>query len=397
MTDQIDLQMKNDVPPRASVADGQGLEKENFFQDYEGRFENDFRREFRDATGKAADDGAFALDPRALYRALFLPKDGSAADAVRASFKRLAEATEDAEVILKRTWMIMATNYISHRMKHGGRPGEVTDLQEMIKGYSNLLNDVYLDMSRNVELEVPELDRNPDSYRQIVEDFRRYTLDDCPLDMKKDLRVFTCYRGIPLDSLADVISVDDLSVTFRVSPAQIAILGRIGLALVESPLHDTAFRAYSSAVDVPAGEVTFSHFIRHDAPVERRRYERFQPERPVETTVHKGRHEFTGWIHDVSAVAASVFLRNVDLSPLVEGEPVELDVVLPAISSAGEIQMKIPGKLQKIQSHIDGDSNAYRVVVAMPANVKLYNRISRYITKRQARELKTLATAEAEG
>jgi hypothetical protein len=197
MTDQIDLQTKSDVPPPTSVGDVQSLEKDDFFQDYEGRFENDFRREFRDATGMAADDEAIALDPRALYRALFLPKDGSAADAVRASFKRLAEATEDAEVILKRTWMIMATNYISHRMKHGGRPGEVDCLQEMIQGYSKLLNDVYLDMSQSVALEIPEIDRNPDSYRQIVDDFRRYMLEDCPGDVKKELRVFTCYRGIP--------------------------------------------------------------------------------------------------------------------------------------------------------------------------------------------------------
>ncbi len=397
MTDQIDLQVKNDVSPRTFVDDGQSLEKDNFFQDYEGRFEKDFRREFRHATGMAADDDAIALDPRALYHDLFLPKDASAADAVRVSFKRLIEATEDAEVILKRTWMIMATNYISHRMKHGGRPGEVGCLQEVIQGHSKLLNDVYLDMSQSVALEVPEIDRSPDSYRQLVDDFRRYTLDDCPGDIKKNLRVFTCYRGIPIDSLAEVVGVDDLSVTFRVSPTQIAILGRIGLALVESPVHDTAFRAYSSAVDASTREVTFSHLIRHDAPVERRRYQRFKPERPVETTVHKAQNEFTGWLHDVSAVAASVFLRNVDLSPLSEGDPVELDVLLPAISSASEIQIKIPGKLKSIQSNIDGDLNAYRVIVDMPANVKLYNRISRYITKRQARELKTLAAAEAEG
>jgi hypothetical protein len=397
MTDQIDLQTKSDVPPPTSVGDVQSLEKDDFFQDYEGRFENDFRREFRDATGMAADDEAIALDPRALYRALFLPKDGSAADAVRASFKRLAEATEDAEVILKRTWMIMATNYISHRMKHGGRPGEVDCLQEMIQGYSKLLNDVYLDMSQSVALEIPEIDRNPDSYRQIVDDFRRYMLEDCPGDVKKELRVFTCYRGIPIESPAEVVGVDDLSVTFRVSPTQIAILGRSGLARVESPVNDIAFRAYSSDIDVSTGEVMFSHFIRHDAPVERRRYQRFQPERPVETTVHKGRNEYTGWLHDVLAVAASVFLRNVDLSPLNEGDPVELDVTLPAISSAGEIQIKIPGQLGSIHSNVDGDPNAYRVLVVMPANVKLYNRISRYITKRQARELKTLATAEAEG
>jgi hypothetical protein len=388
--------MENGASPRASVTDGRSLGEDNFFQDYEGRFESDFRREFRDATGMAADDSTIALDPRALYRALFLPKDASAADAVRASFKRLVEATEDAEVILKRTWMIMATNYISHRMKHDGRPGEVDVLQDMIECYSRLLKDVYLDMSRSVELEVPEIDRNPDSYRQIVDEFRRYMLDDCPGDMKKDLRVFTCYRGIPIDSPAEVVSVDDLSVTFRVSPTQIAILGRIGLALVESPLHDIAFRAYSSAVDASTREVTFSHFIHHDAPLERRRYRRFKPERPVEATVHKGGYEFTGWLHDVSAVTAAVFLRNVDLSPLSDGDPVELEVILPAISSAGEIQMKIPGKLRNIDSHVDGDPDAYRVLVMMSANVKLYDRISRYITRRQVQELRTLTAAEAE-
>jgi hypothetical protein len=382
MKDRLDLQLENDVSPRTSVADGQSLGEDSFFQDYEGRFDNDFRREFRHATGMAADDDAIALDPRALYHDLFLPKDASAADAVRASFKRLIEATEDAEVILKRTWMIMATNYISHRMKHGGRPGEVDCLQEVIQGYSKLLDDVYLDVSQNLALEVPEIDRNPDNYRRVVDGFRRYTLDDCPGDVKKDLRVFTCYRGIPVDSPAEVVGVDDRSVTFRVSPTQIAILGRIGLALVESPVHDTAFRAYSSAVDTSTGEVTFSHFTRHDAPVERRRYQRFQLERPVETNVHTGRNEFTGWLDDVSAVAAAVFLRDVDLSPLSDGDPVELDVILPAISSASEIQIKIAGKLKNIQSYVDGGAKAHRVIVSTPANLKLYTRISRDITKR---------------
>ena len=65
----------------------------------------------------------------------------------------------------------------------------------------------------------------------------------------------------------------------------------------------------------------------------------------METTVRKGQNEFTGWLHDVSPVAATVFLRNVELSPL-------------------------------------SDAEAYRVTVDMPANVKLYNRISRDNTGR---------------
>ncbi len=368
---------------------------DTFFRHYEDRFESDFRRAFRDVTKREGENNGISLDPRALYRALFLPQeDADSGSTVRESFRALAESTEEAEAVLKRTWMIMATNFIDYRLKNGKDPEDVNALQEMLEEYSSLLNDIYLDMSRNVELEIPKIDRAAEAYQRVVGNFRQYALEDCSQEMRDRLRVFTCFRGIPVDSSAEVINVSELEVTFRVSPTQAAILRRMGLALIESPLHGAAYRAYSTQVDVGACEVTFSHFIEHDEPMERRRYHRVRPERPIEASISKGSDEFTGMLFDVSAVAAAVFLRNVDLSPLGDGDEVELNVWLPRLSSSGELHLSIPARVGKIHSGVENDPDAHRVVLDIPGDAEVFDQICRYIVDAQERSLRESTSAE---
>lgn len=362
---------------------------DTFLRDYADQFEKDFRRALRDVTTREKDRDGISLDPRALYRALFLPQDEvDPRSTVRESFRALAESTEEAEAVLKRTWMIMATNFIDYRMKNGKDPEDVNALQEMLKEYSALLNDVYLDMSRNIELEIPEIDRNEEDHFRIVGKFCEYSLRDCAEEVKERLRIFTCFRGIPVDSSAEVVRVGESDVVFRVSETQAAILQRMGLALIESPLHGAAYRAYSTRVDPAAREVTFSHFIKHDAPTNRRRHRRVRPERPVEASIVKGSEQFTGMLFDVSAVAVAVFLRNVDLAALREGVEVELNVWLPRLSGAGEIQLSIPANIIKIHLGVDNDPNAHRVVLSIPGDEKVFDQICRYIVDAQERSLR---------
>ena len=362
---------------------------DTFFRHYENRFESDFRRAFRDVTRRDDNEEGISLDPKSLYRALFLPQDDAdAGNTVRESFRALAESTEEAEAVLKRTWMIMATNFIDYRMKHGRDPEDVSALQEMLEEYSALLNDVYLDTSRSVELEIPEIDREAEDHFKVVGKFREYSLQDCPQEFKERLRIFTCFRGIPVDSSAEVLKVTELDVTFRVSPTQAAILQRMGLALIESPLHGTAYRAYSNHVDAAACEVTFSHFIEHDEPMERRRYRRVRPERPIAASVVKGSHEFTGMLFDVSAVAAAVFLRNVDLAPLIDGDEVELNVWLPRLSASGELHLSIPASVSSIHFGTNNDPNAHRVVLDIPGDEQVFDQICRYIVDAQEKSLR---------
>jgi hypothetical protein len=368
---------------------------DTFFRHYEDRFEGDFRRAYRDVTKRDNEEQGISLDPRSLYRALFLPQpDVDSRDAVRESFRALAESTEEAEAVLKRTWMIMATNFIDYRMKNGRDPEDVSALQEMLEEYSALLNDVYLDMSRNVELEFPEIDCAAENYKQVVERFREYMLEKCPQEHKELLRIFTCFRGIPVDSSAEVIKASDFEVTFRVSPTQAAILRRMGLALIESPLHAMAYRAYSTRVDPGACEVTFSHFIEHDEPMERRHHHRVEPERPVEASIRKGADEFTGMLVDVSAVAAAVFLRNVNLDPLNEGDEVELNVWLPRLSTSGELHLSIPARISKVRSSVKEDPNAHRVVLNIPGDKRVFDQICRYIVDAQEKSLRESTSAE---
>ncbi len=368
---------------------------DTFFRHYEDRFESDFRRAFRDVTRRDDNEEGISLDAKSLYRALFLPQDDAdAGNTVRESFRALAESTEEAEAVLKRTWMIMATNFIDYRMKNGRDPEDVSALQEMLEEYSALLNDVYLDMSRNVELEIPEIDREAEDHFKVVGKFREYSLRDCPQETKDRLRIFTCFRGIPVDSSAEVLKVTELDVTFRVSPTQAAILQRMGLALIESPLHGTAYRAYSNRVDATACEVTFSYFIEHDEPMERRKYRRVRPERPVAASIVKGSNEFTGMLFDVSAVAAAVFLRNVDLAPLRDGDEVELNVWLPRLSASGELHLSIPASVSSIHFGTKEDPNAHRVVLDIPGDEQVFDQICRYIVDAQEKSLRESTRTE---
>ena len=365
---------------------------DTFFRHYEDRFESDFRRAFRDVTKRQDDEVGISLDPKSLYRALFLPQDDvDPDDTVRESFRLLAASTEEAEAVLKRTWMIMATNFIDYRLKNGRNPEDVGALQDMLEDYSALMNTVYLDMSRNIELEIPEIDRATEDYLKVVEGFREYMRRDCPQELKERLRVFTCFRGIPVDSLAEVVDVSELEVVFRVSPTQAAILRRMGLALIESPLHAMAYRAYSTGASQGACEVTLSHFIEHDEPVERRRHSRIRPERPVEASIATGGNEFTGMLVDVSAIAAAVFLRNVDLASLSEGDEVELNVWLPRISASGELHLSIPAHVRTVRSGVEEDPNAHRVVLNIPGDEKVFDQICRYIVDAQERSLRKTA------
>jgi len=361
---------------------------DTFFRLYEPSFGNEFRREFRYATGRDSATADVALDSKALYHALFLPDEvADAANAVRASFRQLADSTEEAEAILRRTCMIMATDFIDYRLKHGGSAEDVRVLQDMFEEYSTLLNEVCRDISRSVALEIPEIDVGADGYRKIIQDFRHYLSQSLDEEFKRWLCVFTCFRGVPVDSPAQVVSVSDEGVTLRVSATQVAILGKTGLALVESPVHGAAFRAYSSRVDAAAYEVTFSHFIRHDQPLERRQHSRIRPQRPLPVTIRKASKEFTGWLFDVSAVAAAIQLRNLELAPLKEGDSVELYFALPRIAGAGEISMSLPGRVNMICRNDEDDRQAVRVVVKMPGSAKLCTQISEYVTDRKNRAL----------
>ncbi len=379
----------------SSEATQESKVSDTFFRHYEDQFESDFRRAFRDVTKREDDHDGISLDPKALYRALFLPhNDADACSTVRESFRALAESTEEAEAVLKRTWMIMATNFIDYRMKDGRDPDDLGALQEMLEEYSALLKDVYLDMSRNVELEIPEIDRSGEIHQQVVAGFLEYKIAECPQELKKRLRVFTCFRGIPVDSPAEVVKISEYEVTFRVSPTQAAILSRMGLALIESPLHAMAYRAYSTRVDVENCQVTFSHFIAHDEPMERRHHHRVRPERPVEASIVAQGDEFTGMLIDVSAVAAAVFLRNVDLAPLKEGDAVELNVWLPRLSASGELHLTIPAHVSALHAGAEGDPKAHRVVLSIPGDEEVFDQICRYIVDAQEKSLRESTSTE---
>lgn len=355
---------------------------ENFFRLYEPTFGAEFRRAYRRATGTSADSG-IALDPGTLYRALFLPGEvADAADTVRASFRQLANATEQAETILRRTWMIMATNFIDYRLKQGGSAGDVSELQDMIETYSALLTEVCRDLSHSMALEVPEADIGTNYYRKTIGGFRHYLCDSFDQELRATLCVFTCFRGIPVDSPAQVVAVSDEGVTFRVSQTQIAVLSRTGLALVESPVHGTAFRAYSSKVNVSACEVTFSHFIRHDQPLDRRRQRRIRSQFRLPVTIRKALHEFTGWLCDVSVTSSAVQLSGGDLSRLSEGDAVEVEFALPGTAGRVDIALNLPGRVRFIHFKEAHDSRAIRVVIQMPGSAKLFSSVSEYLAAR---------------
>lgn len=369
-------------PPDPRSAE-RGSEFDAFLRCYEPTFCAEFLRTYRHAIGSVRPAADIARDAKTLYHAMFLAREGAdAANTVRASFRLLADATDQAETILKRTWMIMATTFIDHRRARGGSAEDVGILQTMIARYSALLNDVCRDTSRSVALEIPEIDIGTDYYRKTVCGFRQYLRDALDDELRQGLCVFTCFRGVPLDSPATVVAVNDDGVTLQVSPAQVAVLSKIGLALVESPVHGTAYRAYSSNVDAAACEVTFSQFIRYDQPFDRRQHRRIRPTHPLPVTMRKASLEFAGWLCDVSALAAAVQFRSIDPDNLRAGDPVELEFGLPKVAGTGGSSLSLPGRVRSIYFNEANDRRSVRVVVQMPGSAKLFAKISEHVVVR---------------
>lgn len=345
-----------------------------FLRDFEPRFTAEFARACRAATGRELREAGIVLDPRGLYRALFLPADAANATGnVRAYLKELAGSTDEAEPMLKRTWMIMASRFVDYGVSNGLDSRDVDALQELIESYSSLLDGVRLEMSQSPSLELPWLELASDDYLNTIDGFRRYLVEDLSDDQRRQLRVFTCFRGIPVDSPAVVVSVGEDEVTFQVSPTQISILSKMGLALVESPVHDVAFRAYSRSVDKRSHQVTFSHFVRHDQPLERREHQRVRPIIPIRACIRRGSKQYTGWLFDASAVAAAILLRDPEAGALAQGDVVELECEWPEVD--GKRKFDLCGRVILIHHHQEEDQDASRVIVRLPGGSKLLERI----------------------
>jgi hypothetical protein len=84
----------------------------------------------------------------------------------------------------------------------------------------------------------------------------------------------------------------------------------------------------------------------------------------------------------------------VNLAPLNEGDEIELDVWLPRLSSSGELHLSIPARVSTIRSSVEADPNAHRVVLNIPGDKKVFDKICRYIVDVQERSLRESTIAE---
>ena len=354
-----------------------------FFAQYSEQFAQDFSQQLRDA----GDGDDAVIDPQTLYKTLFLSGRARPHDEqVRSSFRQLVDQTPNAEPVLKRTWLIMATNYLDFQVKAGG--GDKEGIETLIAEYSQLLNDVYFDASIAAPVTRPDVDTSSDDHRSILKALQAYLNPDTAI---RAPRVYSCYQGVPVECASQVLDVDDDSALFYVNRCQISVLAKVPLALIETPMFDSAMRAYATDVDVDARIARFSYFVPHVGEVERREYMRVTPEQPIEVRLRYGNREVTGRLLDLSAVAVAVYFRNVPLYELTEGKMVELGVVMPKLDNKGKLELQIPGKVSKIAVGMSSDPVATRVIVQMHSDKELFSTVSAYVAKRQTEILRALS------
>jgi hypothetical protein len=211
-----------------------------------------------------------------------------------------------------------------------------------------------------------------------------------------EVRIVTCYSGVVVEGPARVLHAADHEVILEVGAEQAAALARARLAIVESPVHGTSFRA-CVATTWPAGrEVRLTELVPFKEYIGRRRDSRVVPVHPMLVRLSRDEDEAFGRVVDVSSsalativdgrIAGSLASTDVRLVLDVWGE-IDADPRLPDFS--------VNGRILRIGAAEEIAAPFLKVVVAFDAYPALDTELKRYTARRQ-REVMVILESDAQ-
>ncbi len=327
-----------------------------------------------------------------LFRILFLSTDDKDyTKNVRNIFNKLIKHTDKTFTILSRTWLVMIKDVIDCLLSQDSKIGHLEKFLHQINQLSELLIDVFFEMSRELSAEKAKIDISPQEQKDIVEIFRKY-LESAETDKESsdELRIHTYYRSIPIELNADVKEIEAQSVTFKVHPYEAVALSSQGQALVKSAFHLKVFMACVDHVDIKERIVTCTHFIPWEHPLERRAHIRVEPKEITKITIYSNTQEETGRIYDFSEAAIAIYLKNTDMEQYETGSSIQISTKLLSIYEKEDITINTSGTITKIYHNVKGDNDAHRIIIHWNPDSPLKSKLSQYISQRQVEVMKEL-------
>ncbi len=355
-----------------------------FLEDYADTFARNFVINSKAAVSRSLPEKNLFLVGREVFFILFIATDErDYLQSVRNAFLKLILCTDQAYSILLRTFMMMAKDVIDCMLDRNGKLSSVENFMNRINEFSEILSDVYFTMSQEVPVKKPEIDLDSPEHREIVETFKQYLDEDRQDEQQSELKIHTYYRSVPVELDATVLKVDSRSVTFRVHPYEAVALSISGVATVKSALHLGVFQAFTNHVNVNARTATLSYFTPTDHPSELRATVRVAPSTIVKANLLSSKERLKCRIYDISEMAVALYARNAEPHLYMPGTPVRFITEIPSIYGKDPIPVNTDATITKIDEYLQGDIEAYRVIVHWEHNPHLNSLLSAYVSQRQ--------------
>ena len=335
------------------------------------------------------------IDTEYYYDAMFNPDVDVSEGEITSLFSKLIHHSAQFDVVLNQAWLQMIDDYITGLRKLQGRVDEISCLVKLLNELFRMLDEAYYNYSKQVNIAMPDVDKEGDPYKRIISNFKRY-VEDSPEgeDDFTGLKIHSFYHSTPLDMAATVEKVEEQSITFNVHPYISLALQKVPIAFISSPVHDNVYKAYAEHIDVKNRKVKFTSFISHDHDADNRKYVRVELSKVTRAMIVGKQAEAEGIIYDISEAACAVYVRNVNINNFETGSKVRFIVKLPDTSGNIKTEIDTMGTIYNSYKQGNNDLHAYRIVIQYDNEPAFFSNLANYISSRQReiiREMKDLS------
>lgn len=195
------------------------------------------------------------------------------------------------------------------------------------------------------------------------------------------------YRGIPVSNEAQVMSIHQGYVIFKVHPYQAACMNLEGRTFIQSRLLPEVYRAKTVVVDFAKNQAILTEFVGAGNSIGKRMITRVQPKEPVEAELYDGEHRVPARLSDISTAGIGVFTFATyiygDLS-FERGAQIYIDFKLPTTNRIIRLQGKITSLVHQQGTFL------HRLGLEIVPNPSLEHLLKEYVEARQAELLEEL-------
>lgn len=335
-----------------------------------------------------------------LYGVMFDSDVDVSEDEVNNVFNKLVNHLAQVDVVLNQTWLQMIDDYVSGLRRLKGRVDEISSLMTLLHELFRMLDETYYEISKQVNIPIPQVDKTGDPYKEIISKFKRY-IEDRPEDDEEfsGLKIHSFYHSTPLDMAATVDKIDEESVTFNVHPYVAIALQNVAVAFISSPVHEDVFKAYADNIDIENRKIRFTSFISHNNDADRRKHVRVDLSQKTRAMIISSQSEAEGMIYDISEAACAIYVRNVNIKNFGPGNPVRFITKLPDTSSGNSTEIDTMATILQSYKQGENDMHAYRIVIQYDNGPSFFSGLANYVLSRQReiiRELKDLSEVKTD-